>query len=174
MEIYFNINIIQWGVRGAIERRRPPALRAGGRGLFDFCVFVVYWYFILFVSWRQGCFRDPRRSSMRIYFWTLAHERSGLSYHSSDMFYISSWRSWRLQARCTIPLFFSFFIFKAKIQLTRLAFNFFHIKKIYNPPGKNECDLLGGWLKVFYVLKYASKGARTYGRLRKHRWELWV
>ena len=92
-------------------------LRAGGRGLFDFCVFVVYWYFILFVSWRQGCFRDQRRSSMRIYFWTLAHERSGLSYHSSDMFYVSSWRSWRFQARCTIPFFFSFFIFKGKIQL---------------------------------------------------------
>ena len=26
-----------------------------------------------------------------------------------------------------------------------------------------ECDLLGGWLKVLYILKYASKGARTYG-----------
>ena len=26
-----------------------------------------------------------------------------------------------------------------------------------------ECDLLGGWLKVLYILKNASKGARTYG-----------
>ena len=43
---------------------------------------------------------------MRIYFWTLAHECSGLSLHSSDMIHISSWRSWRLQARCTIPFFF--------------------------------------------------------------------
>ena len=33
---------------------------------------------------------------------------------------------------------------------------------------KSECELLGGWLKVPYILKYASKGARTYGRLRKN------
>ena len=84
----------------------PPALRAGGHSLFDFCVCVVFWYFILYFSWRQGCFRDPRRSSMRICFQTLAHDRPGLSLHSSDMVYVSNWRSWRLQARCTIPLFF--------------------------------------------------------------------
>ena len=91
-----------------------PARRAGGHGLFDFRAFVVYWDFIIFISWRQGCFRDPRRSSMRICFQTLAHERSGLSLHSSDMVYISSWRSWRLQARCTIPSF-SFFVFLVKL-----------------------------------------------------------
>ena len=142
-----------WNSQVAFTLSKTGGL-GGGRGLFDFCVFVVYWYFILFVSWRQGCFRDPRRSSMRIYFWTLAHERSGLSYHSSDMFYISSWRSWRLQARCTIPLFFSFFIFKAKIQLTRLAFNFFHIKKIYNPPAAG-----GGKILRFNNLKPLNKGS---------------
>ena len=104
-----------------------PALRAGGRGLFDFCAFVVDWVFILFfLSWRQGCFRDPRRSSMRICFQTLAHERSGLSLHSSDMVYISSWRSWRLQARCTIPSF-SFFVFLVKLSY---CYHYFNMNKM--------------------------------------------
>ena len=72
-----------------------------------FCAFVVTWSF--FVSWRQGCFRDLRRSSMRICFQTLTPDRSGLSLHSSNMIYISSWKSWRLQARCIIPFFLCIF-----------------------------------------------------------------
>ena len=48
-------------------------------------------------------------------FQTLPHECSGLLLHSSDMFDISSWRSWRLQARCTIPFFLFWLVFKVKI-----------------------------------------------------------
>ena len=91
-----------------LRRRRPPRPLGGRPRFVWFLCFlsVLIFYFIFFLT--SGCFRDPRRSSMRIYFWTLAHECSGLSLHSSDMFHISSWRSWRLQARCTIPFFLSF------------------------------------------------------------------
>ena len=37
---------------------------------------------------------------------------------------------------------------------------------------QSECDLLGGWLKVLYILKYASNHARTYGHPQTKRYEL--
>ena len=81
---------------------------------------VVTWYFILCFFLTSGMFSGSE-ASMRIYFLTLAHERSGLSFHSSDMLCISSWRLWRLQARCTIPFFFLFDLYLwLRFFLTRL------------------------------------------------------
>ena len=46
-------------------------------------------------------------------------------------------------------------------------------KKVKKAPiFKHECDFLGGWLKVLYILKYASNRARTYGHREEKRWEL--
>ena len=105
------LDLYKWH-KNHLEKIPGFALRAGGHGLFDFCGFVVYWYFVYSFSCCQGCFQDSRRSSMRICFQTLAHDRSGLSLHSSDMVYILNWRSWRLQARCTIPFLSFLVVFK--------------------------------------------------------------
>ena len=65
------------------HRRQSAALRAGGRGPFDWCELLVF-----FLSWFQISW-DSRRSSMGFCFQTPAHECSGLPHRSSDMDHIA-------------------------------------------------------------------------------------
>ena len=72
------------------------------------------------------------------------------------MFFMSIWRSWRLQARCTIPLFFLafFFIFKVKIcfEISKLVSPEFDLSKkvilVKAPPKetcpRKSCEIQGG------------------------------
>ena len=113
-------------------------LRAGGRLRFVwFLCFrsVLIFYFICFLT--SGMFSGSEALKHEIYFQTLAHERSGLSYFSSGMLYISSWISWRLQARCTIPHFF----FISKLYTWNQAVLVFYLTVILS------ATIIGIWIK---------------------------